>query len=413
MRNQLIHDYNCTMKEKIEHKNIYREDGSLKENYFLINGLIHGPWRIYNFRGDQIEEKNYLYGKLNGIHRKWIHNNRFLSILKYEGMYLNGFKEGRHKSWSYRVITYDGDQNMNVEEIKHCLITDIKYKKDKFHGVHKEFYSHSNQVKYYRSYDNGVSDKVFLMYYLSGKIMKEIHYVKGNYHGTFKLFNESGQVEIERNYKNGLQHGLNKTWNEKGQLISEFNNIEGLQHGLNRTWNQKGQLLEEISYSKGIPDLDGVKRYYDNGQIKKIKLIEFYEDGKMKDGFCRQGLRDLYYEGEYINGLKQGEHIAVCLRNGYGESGLMSKVNYKNGEKNGLSESWKPDGLLESQGYYSNGVKNGLFIYWFTGFDDLSSYGVYRKGLKDGVHKSWDQISGKLISSEIWRNGEIIKKILN
>ena len=70
------------------------EDGSktLQEEYFLLNGKLHGTNKLYDRKGKLIETKTYSNGKLNGecISYNILYGTELKPIKKYIQYFENG-----------------------------------------------------------------------------------------------------------------------------------------------------------------------------------------------------------------------------------------------------------------------------------------------------------------------------------
>ena len=86
-----------------------------------------------------------------------------------------------------------------------------------------------------------------------------------------------------------------------------------------------------------------------------------------------------YFHNFYITNDYTGEY-KQWYDNGDGQ--LFLKINYVNGLKEGLHESWYEDGQLRIHCNYLNGIRNGLYEEWYKNGD------LYEKCIYLNDHKT-------------------------
>ncbi len=102
-----------------------------------------------------------------------------------------------------------------------------------------------------------------------------------------------------------------------------------------------------------------VDQFYDNGQAKIVMTyqlqwndsIPLHEVQYHKDG-------SVLLEGEYIDGLREGEWISH-----FPDGSIWSKGYFSKGKRTGKSWVYHPNGQLRMKGSYDNGEKVGK---WFV-----------------------------------------------
>ena len=134
---------------------------------------------------------------------------------------------------------------------------------------------------------------------------------------------------------------------------------------------------------------------HDNGQIKerinykdgKLQSKENYEDGKLQYIDYRDGEGDGLWESYHENGQ------------------LAAKYTYKDGKLDGLMESYHDNGQLMKKGTYKDGKREGRWKSYnengedvsnsqyqsFHGNGQLKEKGTY----KDGVEEFWNEAQKK------------------
>jgi antitoxin component YwqK of YwqJK toxin-antitoxin module len=164
---------------------------------------------------------------------------------------------------------------------------------------------------------------------------------------------------------------------------------------------KSGSLIHKGFYEEG--HLKVYKNFYENGNVERsFKVIDFkksnhqifYPDGKMKADIT-------YYEG------------AILMETDYYPNGQIEYIeeNHKSMEyliqRKSYTQDGKPQELFEmidpkkkiysKKEYYENGnIKSEGTMKFNVAVTDYQ---------KDGAWKNYDE-SGKLISSEVWQNGE-------
>jgi antitoxin component YwqK of YwqJK toxin-antitoxin module len=94
----------------------------------------------------------------------------------------------------------------------------------------------------------------------------------------------------------------------------------------------------------------------------------------------------------------------------YFENGTTkSELNYDNGQLNGFSREWFPQGQLNEACYYSKGQLNGPYVSYFRNGSKYSEL-EFKDGKEDGEIRQWDSL-GNLISHKIFKEGKEISNI--
>ena len=168
-------------------------------------------------------------------------------------------------------------------------------------------------------------------------------------------------------------------------------------------WTKKdagGKLLYQATFKNDKP-VGEMKRFHPNGKI--MAVLNFIEGSELSDVKLFDEGGHLVAQGKYLDQKKTGEW------NSFRDSKVVSRDNYLNGLKNGLSKRFfktgelleesfwkenKPEGIYRSyfqdgQPYleckYSQGELNGAFKTWFPdGTLELDAF--YTGGMKD---KDW------------------------
>jgi len=164
----------------------------------------------------------------------------------------------------------------------------------KIEGEYKETLKGGDKIKTIGKYEAGLKDGVWIYHDLSGKLIKEENYNKGNLDGIVLTYNREKLFQKE-NYRNGEKDGLTEKWNyhekliekstyEKGKLLSQY------------TYYGDGSLKSEEVIPKSKNKTYFLKQYYPSGDIKAIstkkdneyiKTVNYFENGRIENIFER------------------------------------------------------------------------------------------------------------------------------
>ena len=364
----------------------YDEYGEIIFEGEFLNGEKYGKVKEYRYN-ELIFEGEYLNGRKNGKGReyydgelkyegeylngnRWIYeendennNNSEINYRKgkeyseynqlvYEGEYLNRKWNGKGKEYEYGRLIFEGEYlngkrwNIKIHDKEN---SDIIYELKNGQGYIKE-YDWKGFLKYEGEYLNGerngkgkeyeVDKLLFEGFYLNGKrwngIMREYVYdkvfecqiINGEINGKGKIFN-FGYLLFEGEFYNRKRNGKGKEYNYEKELLfeGEFYNdyrirgkryIKGKleyegEYLFNKKWNgkgydEKGKVIYELKNGTGkvkeynVNNLLIYEGEYLNGK-KNGKVKEYYNDDNLKKSDERIQ-NYLIFEGEYINGKK-------------------------------------------------------------------------------------------------------------
>lgn len=183
--------------------------------------------------------------------------------------------------------------------------------------------------------------------------------VEGVKVGTWVEFHPEGAIRNVTQYKNGELHGVRLEMNIHGQTILQEFYHEGELHGEQRTYDQRGQLTKVTNYLHGVKH--GIEYvYYTMPGPLRLQSETMWSNGE-KDGTSKW----YYPEGnvstvyEYRQGSIEGEVIY------YHENGTKRQSTlYKNNQKEGVHYEWYPNGENKVIGQYSNNRQSGTWYYY-------------------------------------------------
>ena len=146
-------------------------------------------------------------------------------------------------------------------------------------------------------------------------------------------------------FLNNIRNGKGKEYNKEGKLIFDGEYLYGFRLKGKSYANEKLEYEGEYLYDK---KWNG-KGYDETGNII-YELID--GNGKVKE-YLDNGI--LYFEGEYLNGKKNGKGKEYDYYNGK----LIFEGEYLNGKKHGKGKEYERNGELIFEGEYLNGKKHG------------------------------------------------------
>ena len=217
------------------------------------------------------------------------------------GLFVNGRREGIHKTWFKSSNNVDGQ-----------LRSISNFQNGKQIGSYKEYYRsstialtctfvngkiHGESIRYFMGYGNnvaikcnywmGILDGKYEEFSSSGEVLKQCFYKNGRRHGEYKEWNKKRQLKLKCNYYNGGLDGQYFKYYYNGRLEESGKYKYGFQVGEWKYWHRNGQLKGEGRFSGGNgTDMGstGIPRNKREG-----KWSFWYEDGEF------QGLHNYEY----------------------------------------------------------------------------------------------------------------------
>lgn len=220
-------------------------------------------------------------------------------------------------------------------------------------------------------------------YYADNKLTQVMNYAGGLLNGErIKYFQDGTTVKEKATFLKGKINGISTAYSPDGKLISEKGMKDGAEDGPERKYDeQTGELISDATYANGK---------------QEGKFMQ-----KINRGSSDAYTRTQYYKGGFYNG--------ECLEV-YENGTIKTKGNYINGKKDGLWESFKPDGTRKGN---SETYKNGTVIKRVTYYTDGSveyERNYNEQGKQDGPEKKYAYDGGALISEKNFVNGKQVGK---
>ncbi len=305
-------------------------DGSTKKFESYKNGKLHGYYREFNAKGKMINSKLYAEGKEVVIPKEEKEKHSYAKIK--EELYPNGKLKKQGAFQNNKPIGYHNEFDKNGK----IIATKLYSKKGILKG-------------------KGIADK------------------KSKKQGNWTFYYKTGEKKSEGKYKNGRKIG---TW----------------------TYFFKGQKIEQKgTFVKGRPSGNWVW-YYPNGKIRRTGN---FAKGKENGKFIEYALTgDTIAIGKYLAGKKEGEWL-------YKVNGFVKKGTYTIGLKSGLWKHFYPDNTMEFEGTYMNGEEDGEHIYYYPS-GRKKEIQIYTSGVKS---KTWKKYlpDGNLETVTMYKNNQKYK----
>ncbi len=268
------------------------------------DGLKHGVWKTF-FPDETLKtECTYNYGKLNGYFKEYDAKGNLLYIKKYAND-VEIVDAPELASYEVRTDYYRNGKPKVV----------ASYKDDIPEGVRREY---DQEGKVVRGYifkagiivgqgiidESGKRQGPWKEFYDGGELMGEGSYVDNHRTGPWKFFYKDGKQEQIGTYNSsGKADGIWKWYYESGNIKREEQMKNGLADGMMTELSDSGKVIVKGNFIEG--EEDGEWFY----EVNDDKEIGSYVNGK-KEGLWKSYYNgQLYFEGSYIEGLPDGEHI--------------------------------------------------------------------------------------------------------
>lgn len=375
----------------LKHRN-----GSIDNQGWYDDGLLHGEWRIY-YDNRKLKEKNYYYkGKLNGEQISYGANEKIINVTHYEDDILISEDYYNPDGTIYETISIPSKKGQKLEYhyMNQSKKLELSYDYGIRNGAILEYYPNGNK-KTEGTYLNSQREGNWKWYYENGKVDTECNYIIGDLDGKRKTYHENGELKEIKQYELGTLINEEKDFTDKGILTSVINYFYGRVHGKRYFYSEDGHLQlirfyhngeiigysyldkskEELPMIPVVNETAKISAYFDNGNKSRVMEIN--------KGVFENQYTEYYYSGQlhqdqvYQNDMLQGEV------NTYHLNGKLQKTElYLNNDLKG-----------EVVEYYENGQKKRVAQY---AHDEL--HGKEIKYAKDG----------KIIKESNYFNGTII-----
>ncbi|RKG92199.1 toxin-antitoxin system YwqK family antitoxin [Corallococcus terminator] len=172
------------------------------------------------------------------------------------------------------------------------------------------------------------------------------------------FFHANGQKRSVIPLKNGLREGVTESFDAQGQRTSTISYAAGLRDGLSTEYSGTTP-RRSTTYAKGQMEGDETEYFKDGSKKlvttwkdrKKLKRVEYFQNGERKNEFVVTGERAVDSQFNDDGSLRQRQAQALD----------DSKYRF---EPDGVTESFFPDGGVESREHYVEGRAEGQRQVW-------------------------------------------------
>ena len=339
-------------------------------------------------------------------------------ILKYEGTYLNGEKNGNGKEYYYsHAPRFHGKINEKENEESIIFFEGEYLNGKKWNG---KGFDKNGEIIFELKDGTGKCQE----YNNEGVLIFEGEYINGEKHGKCKEYSNKDELIFEGEYINGKRNGKGK-----GHIIKDMAKFEGEYlndkewngivydnqqnilcklingNGFIKEYNYKGELNFESEYING--NMQKVKIYCYDGKLKfegeykngkrngkgKEYLYFLFKEGNQKEKDYRDG--ELIFEGEYLNGEKWNGKVKNYYYKYYsfnrpdGEYVLVFEGEYLNGKRHGKGKEYYDWGPLKFEGEYLYNYKRKGKLYIGGNLEFIGEYSFNKKWNGKGYHREY------------------------
>ena len=302
--------------------------------------------------GKEYEKNGKNFKVINN--KKELHNKYENNTLKFENNNINELIKGKGKEYYPNgIIKFEGEyliskklKEKDNDEYENIL-------GDKFEGQFS---------------DGKIEGRIYESYY-NNKILIKDYYLNAKKNGKGKYYYEDGNLEFEGEYLyNHKRKG--KEYYSNGKL-----RFEG-EYLYDKKWNGKGYDIEGNKIYELINGNGPVKEYQQGSDylLFEGEYLNGKRNGKGKE---YDDIGKVKYEGEYLNGKRNGKGKEYKYssfiaqdeeylpkeerekRREYFGTYLIYDGEYLNGKWNGKGKKYYINGSLEYDGEYLNGKKHG------------------------------------------------------
>lgn len=370
---------------------IYKYDsGEIMSEGKLKNSKYDGAWTFYHKNGN-ILSTGFFYEDVRDGTWQWYDEEGSLEMT---GTYQRGIESGTWKIYYATGAVYDS----------------VAYNKGRKNGEYISKYENGNTYEI-GNYKNDAKEGPWKMYYENGQLWKEGEMKNNEYFGKWLIYSENGQLLEDLFYDEENNLFVNNRWDDNANWLIKEGNGDYIVYG-----EDKETILARGKIKDGKKE--GIWKYYfDNGELREeasfdndvYKIIHSWNskgnqvvtNGEGTYFSFWEGTDALYETGLVANGLKEG------LWQSYDPNGsLQSHVNYSAGKLNGKYKAYYPLGDLSFEGEYINDSKNGEWV-WYNENGTISSSIQFKNDKKEGTQIIND-LSGNTVRKEVYKNGDLV-----
>lgn len=359
----------------------YNAAGSLdSKSYYTIDGKKTDTWTEYFVDGELKGELTYVNDAATGFYKGYYANGKMRVYNDIKDGQLEGLARDYWLDGTTRAETpYKSSKREGAAKIYYAINSlhyDLSYSNGELNGKVKEFYP-DGKLKMEGEYKDGFMSGEFTYYWPDGKLESKYTYVNGKANGPFENYFDNGQLQAKGVVKDGTIIGKYETWYKNGKPDEEHEYDEnGKGNGIAREYDEDGKLYYEAEIRKDI--IVNYKWIDKSGKVLKeakeekgeLNYLFYYPEGMLRgEGLLKKGektgkwkyydrMGNLVTEEVFENG--KAKEITDFFKSGKVES----ITRYKDGEKDGLFESYFYNGKTHTKGWYVKGESQGYWYYY-------------------------------------------------
>ena len=276
----------------------YYENGKIKKEEHYLDNQLHGYFREFNGKGDLVMAMRYERGQimeeidedmkeLLDMKNTYDEQGRLI----FSGGYKDDVPVGIHRFYD---TTGTVENAYLYNEMGQKISEGIIDEQGRKIGEWIDFYI-SGEVRAKGTYQNNLRSGPWTFFYRSGSIEQKGRFERGRYHGSWYWYYANGNTWREERYFNGREDGEFVEYDRVGIILTKGDYISGEKEG---PWiYQVGDHEERGEYMIGLRE--GVwKYYYNNGKLKYEGLYSQGNPDKRHKYYYPTGAikEDQYYE---------------------------------------------------------------------------------------------------------------------
>lgn len=380
------------------------EQPKIKVRGFFVNGEKDGQWRTY-YPNESLESSfEYRYGVEDGKYQEWWPKNGSQeSLLRVEGAFVLGRKDGTWKIWHANgLIKSEGNfvhgQQEGMAQEWYDYLIDRKpvlkmkgsFKNGKQEGLWESYFSDGRR-ELSQSYKDGKLKGVFEHYYPTGVLKTKTFFVEGKRHGQSLEYYPNKKLKNRLEYANDIKHGPYEDFYEHGALRTKGQYRYNLPSAQWRWYDKEGRIVlasSTFEYGKGT------MYKFDEVSGKKHMEIDFdagVQDGRQMRWYDSGVLRS---QASYHKGLLHGS-----FKEYHENSHMMSESTWIYGRKNGSYLSWYGNQQQQLSLYFVDDVPHGDSMEWYEN-GQIKSEGTWLYGKRNGHWKWFDRYGQEILSQD-------------
>ena len=266
------------------------------------NYYNHGPWRLYNRRGEIVATGQFVDGYMDGTWERW------------------------HSKNSSQMF-----QNQPFTQFEGPFVSNATFKNGKLHGVWV------------------ISDR-------GRQKIVEVPYRNGKRHGTATWWFPNSERMRVINFKDGALDGPMMEWNKELELVRNDEFINGQKVIRRRTMYRPKQPSSESYFLDAELSLEEDDNWWDAEPAEYVQVGSRVQHGPTY-AWHDNGQRKMV--GHYRDDVRVGKFF---WWHSNGQKALTG--NYEEGSKKGIWKWWHANGMKSIQGMYEGDQPVGVWTWW-------------------------------------------------